>query len=174
MLSSVLQIFLVWFLPESPRWLVEQGRIEQATAVLVKYHADGDASDPIVELELAEIMEAIEVDRKINQNVSFLTMVKNKANRSRTMIIIAVGFFSQWSGVSGGCIRLTKLGFHVHISCSCPHSSPYPHLIPGHTPSPRFLDPWSLAENLRRTDSSRTTSPSSSTRSATPTPSNNS
>ncbi|RSH90986.1 hypothetical protein EHS25_010162 [Saitozyma podzolica] len=98
MLSSVLQIFLVWFLPESPRWLVEQGRIEQATAVLVKYHADGDASDPIVELELAEIMEAIEVDRKINQNVSFLTMVKNKANRSRTMIIIAVGFFSQWSG----------------------------------------------------------------------------
>jgi hypothetical protein len=169
MLSSVLQIFLVWFLPESPRWLVEQGRIEQATAVLVKYHADGDASDPIVELELAEIMEAIEVDRKINQNVSFLTMVKNKANRSRTMIIVAVGFFSQWSGVSGTSIFLSTLHVHVHTLHVHVHIS-----YQSHTPQPRFLDRWFVAESPRRTDSSRTTSPSSSTRSATPTPSNNS
>ena len=51
--ASVLQICLVFALPESPRWLVEQGHEDQAARVLVKYHANGDENDPIVALELA-------------------------------------------------------------------------------------------------------------------------
>ncbi|KAK4689144.1 hypothetical protein P7C73_g973, partial [Tremellales sp. Uapishka_1] len=96
--ASVLQIALVWTIPESPRWLVENGKPEQASQVLAKYHANGDVVDPIIELEIAEIQEAIALDRRNNKNVTYLTMFKNPANRSRTFIIIAIGFFSQWSG----------------------------------------------------------------------------
>ena len=85
-------------MPESPRWLVENGRVEEATRVLTKYHADGDVNDPLIELELAEIHMAIEVDREMHETTSYLTMFRNKANLSRTSIIIAIGFFSQWSG----------------------------------------------------------------------------
>ncbi|WVQ82793.1 hypothetical protein IAT38_004925 [Cryptococcus sp. DSM 104549] len=97
-LSSVLQLVFVYFIPESPRWLVEHGRVDEAIQVLTKYHANGDPNDPLIELELAEIHEAVELDRQINKSVSYWTMFKNSANRSRTMVIIAVGFFSQWSG----------------------------------------------------------------------------
>jgi hypothetical protein len=98
MFASVVQIIFVYMCPESPRWLVENNRVEEATRVLVKYHANGDVNDPLVELELAEIHEAINLDRQINANTSYLTLFKTKANRHRTFIIVAIGFFSQWSG----------------------------------------------------------------------------
>jgi hypothetical protein len=88
----------IYFCPESPRWLVENGKVEQAVEVLVKYHANGDSSDPLVEVELAEIQQAIEIDRHLRATTSYWSMFNNSANRSRTMIIVAIGFFSQWSG----------------------------------------------------------------------------
>lgn len=96
--ASVFQICLIYFCPESPRWLVENGKPDQAIAILTKYHANGDVNDPLVEVEMIEIQQAIEVDRELRETSSYWSMIKDKANRSRTLIIIAIGFFSQWSG----------------------------------------------------------------------------
>lgn len=41
-LPAVLQVFLVFLMPESPRWLVSKGRDEQALRTLAYYHADGN------------------------------------------------------------------------------------------------------------------------------------
>ena len=41
-LPAVLQVSLVWFAPESPRWLVSKGREVQALRILAHYHADGN------------------------------------------------------------------------------------------------------------------------------------
>ena len=97
-LASIVQVICVWFIPESPRWLIEHDRVEEATRILTKYHANGDSNDPIVELEVAEVYEAIRLDREISENTSYLTLIKTKANRARTGVIVAIGFFSQWSG----------------------------------------------------------------------------
>ena len=58
-------VALIFFVPESPRWLVDQGRVEEAQALITKYHANGDASDPIIAPEVQEIEQACVVDREM-------------------------------------------------------------------------------------------------------------
>lgn len=97
-LVSVIQIACCFFLVESPRWLVSTGKEEKAEKIVAKYHANGNASDPIVKLEMEEIKAALYVEAELTSSVSYLSFFKTKGNRHRFFIILAVGFFSQWSG----------------------------------------------------------------------------
>lgn len=97
-LSSILQLLLCWRIEESPRWLIAKDRIEQAQDLITKYHAAGDPEDPVVSLEMAEIREALRLEAEAAQSTNYLTFFKTKGNRHRLLIVLAVGFFSQWSG----------------------------------------------------------------------------
>jgi hypothetical protein len=44
LVSSVIVAIGVFFLPESPRWLVAQDRVDEARAILGKYHGEGTLS----------------------------------------------------------------------------------------------------------------------------------
>ena len=44
LVSSVIVALGVFFLPESPRWLVAQDRVDEARAILGKYHGEGELS----------------------------------------------------------------------------------------------------------------------------------
>jgi hypothetical protein len=50
---------LVFFIPESPRYLMANGKEDQAFDFLVKYHGNGDRDAPLVRLEMAEWREQI-------------------------------------------------------------------------------------------------------------------
>lgn len=97
-LVSIIQIGSCFFLIESPRWLVSKGKEEKARRIITKYHANGDASDPLVNLEMEEIKTALYVEQEMTSNSSYLAFFKTKGNLHRFFIILAVGFFSQWSG----------------------------------------------------------------------------
>ncbi|KAH8114715.1 hexose transporter [Phellopilus nigrolimitatus] len=95
---SALQVLLIWFGPESPRWLVSKGREAQALKTLAHYHADGDERDPLVLHEFEEIKAAIETDRQAVNSAGWSSLLLNPGNRKRLRIIVAIAFFSQWSG----------------------------------------------------------------------------
>ncbi|ORX38165.1 general substrate transporter [Kockovaella imperatae] len=96
---SLLQILLLFLIiPESPRWLVDRGRFEEAHRVLTEYHCNGDDTDPLVELELREIRQAIHIEKEINRTVTYRSLFATKGNRRRMLAIIPYAFFSQWSG----------------------------------------------------------------------------
>ncbi|KAF8183951.1 hypothetical protein BJ912DRAFT_539565 [Pholiota molesta] len=98
-ICPVVQIFSIWFIPESPRWLVSKGMESRAVAVLAKYHANGgDERDPLVTFEMAQIRHAIRIEEDINKSTSFWSLFSVPGNRKRMRIIMALAVFSQWSG----------------------------------------------------------------------------
>ncbi|TRM63692.1 general substrate transporter [Schizophyllum amplum] len=97
-LPSVLQIMFIWFVPESPRFLISKGKDEEALKVLAHYHADGNLDDPLVRYEYEEIKAALDFDQKVAGNVGWKALWTTPGNRRRMRIIIALAFFSQWSG----------------------------------------------------------------------------
>ena len=96
-LPSVLQIATVFFLPESPRFLVSKDRDDEAFEVLTKYHAEGDANSPIVQAEMAQIRATIKLEME-NSRQSWVEMFATKAMRKRVLIAIFLGLFTQMSG----------------------------------------------------------------------------
>ncbi|TLS20827.1 uncharacterized protein PpBr36_10681 [Pyricularia pennisetigena] len=94
---SLLQIATVFFLPESPRYLVSQDRDDEAFAILTKYHAEGDASSAIVQAEMAQIRTTIKLEME-NSKQTWADVLKTAGMRRRFFITIFIGLFTQMSG----------------------------------------------------------------------------
>ena len=55
-------VIAVWFIPESPRFQMANGREDEALEFLVKYHGNGDPNSRLVRLEIEEMREGIKID----------------------------------------------------------------------------------------------------------------
>ncbi|KAF4468584.1 Major facilitator superfamily domain general substrate transporter [Fusarium albosuccineum] len=93
---ALVQIIGVWCLPESPRFLIAKGRPEQAKAILVKYHAEDDASSEFVDLEYRQMRAVIEAE--IANATGWKFLLQTPGNRRRVLVLVLLGLFSQWSG----------------------------------------------------------------------------
>lgn len=95
---SVIQITFIWWLPESPRYLVNKDRDEEALLVLSKHHAGGNIHNAIVQFEFQEIKQTIQMDRDADKSTSYLDFLRSKGNMWRLAIIVSLGIISQYSG----------------------------------------------------------------------------
>ena len=96
-IPSLFQIVFIWFVPESPRWLISKGKPEKALAILAKVHAEGREDDELVQVEFHEIQQTIQLEQEYEKN-AWSELWATPGNRHRLIILVSIGLFSQWSG----------------------------------------------------------------------------
>lgn len=70
-------VSLVFFMPESPRFLASKGRNKEAHKVLATYHANKEFNDPLVLQELMQIQNGLSHDK---ESIKWTNILATKQN----------------------------------------------------------------------------------------------
>ncbi|KIX07815.1 uncharacterized protein Z518_02469 [Rhinocladiella mackenziei CBS 650.93] len=100
LVSSVIVAVGVWFLPESPRWLMAQDREDDAIKVLARYHGEGSETHPMVSLQLQEMRQQIKTDASDKKWWDYRGLANTHAARRRLICVLGMACFGQLSGNS--------------------------------------------------------------------------
>jgi sugar porter (SP) family MFS transporter len=96
-LPSLILLVGIFFLDESPRWLMEKDRHEEARAVLDRLRSGEDPD--LIELELQEIRDAIVADRAVG-DISWKSILTRPTWRKRLLLGCGVQAFGPLSGIN--------------------------------------------------------------------------
>jgi hypothetical protein len=88
----------IWFLQESPRWLIEQERHDDARAVLNKLYNNG-SNEEFLELEYREIRDTIVAEKTLAVQ-SWSALLSRPSWRKRLLLGCGVQAFGQLSGIN--------------------------------------------------------------------------
>ncbi|KAK5714929.1 hypothetical protein LTR15_010345 [Elasticomyces elasticus] len=88
----------VWFLQESPRWLMEHDRHDEAKIVLQKLHSTGH-NDDFLQLEFEEIRDTIVAEKEV-ATVSWKQLLAKPSWRKRLFLGCGIQAFGQLSGIN--------------------------------------------------------------------------
>lgn len=93
-----LMLIGLFFLKESPRWLMKQGRREEALASLAYIRNEPENSE-VVQKEMAEIHAAVEEENLATEGITWRECLQ-KSNRYRFFLAFGIMFWQQFSGTN--------------------------------------------------------------------------
>ncbi|KAK7912025.1 hexose carrier protein [Apiospora marii] len=110
---SLFCIFILPFVPESPRWLVHRGLYEEARTVVAQTNTNGNLTNPVAIAVYKEILDTIEFEKKEGRSMSPLEIVRTPAARKRVLIGMSAGPFSC---IAGNIIASYYLGAELETA----------------------------------------------------------
>ncbi|EPE30673.1 MFS general substrate transporter [Glarea lozoyensis ATCC 20868] len=90
---------LIFLFPESPRWLMDNGKPEEGLKTLARLHSNGDVNDPWVQAEFDQIQASITHEHE-NEAKSYLELFTDRSCFRRLLIACALQASVQMTGVS--------------------------------------------------------------------------
>eukprot|EP00064_Thunnus_orientalis_P004751 superscaffoldBa00000442_g4763 len=103
------------FIPESPRWLLSQGKVEQAEAILRNAAKQNKVEAPKVIFECCGDGEKKSLYKKEKLHTAF-DLLRTSNIRTTTLILCLV-WFTLSTGYYGLSLNTSKLGADAYISC---------------------------------------------------------
>ncbi|KPM43927.1 hypothetical protein AK830_g2635 [Neonectria ditissima] len=97
--SGIVAIF-VFFLPESPRWLIANDKHDQAATILARLHGEGSVDHPIVQLQMKEMMAQISTEASEQRWWDYRQLWNSHSNRRRLICVLGMAIMGQASGNS--------------------------------------------------------------------------
>lgn len=95
---SAIQIVFLPLCPESPRWLISNGKGAQAFEVLLKYHGEGEEGEEYVCREYDQIQASITLEKELARRFIWADVFRSKAMFHRFAVSGLTGIFGQVSG----------------------------------------------------------------------------
>ena len=93
---SAIVVLFVWFLPESPRWLILNDRMDDAQNFISTYHADGNEEAPLVKLQMLEMRQAISQTASDKRWYDYSEFFATRANRWRLFQVVSMAFIGMY------------------------------------------------------------------------------
>ncbi|KAL5520337.1 hypothetical protein ACEPAG_9551 [Sanghuangporus baumii] len=96
---------VIWFMPESPRWLAKAGRSEEALQVLGNLRSGGNTKDPAVEREFSDILEVVQLEKEAVGRSTYWSMFfgigwGDLHVARRVQLSIWLQIFQEWVGIA--------------------------------------------------------------------------
>ncbi|CAK7199870.1 hypothetical protein SEUCBS139899_002556 [Sporothrix eucalyptigena] len=87
----------IWFVPESPRWLLQKNRNDEArhNLGLLRQGATRYPSEGVIDQEFEELQKQLERE---SEKGAFLEIFRGRTNLKRTLVVAVINFFQQASG----------------------------------------------------------------------------
>ena len=95
---SILAISLLPFVPESPRWLINNGKHEHAREVLIIIEGDSDAGSPKAAALFHDIEVSIATEKELYPRNPWVELLSTPANRKRLAILVSFGVMLEMFG----------------------------------------------------------------------------
>lgn len=88
---------VMFFMPESPRWLAEKGRNDEALQVVAKLRSAPQDDEEVTE-EYNDIVDGIQFEKAVGSG-DWSELAK-KGLSNRVLITMTLQFFQQWTGIN--------------------------------------------------------------------------